>query len=125
MELSSPPKLSNSRPSRVKGSLHGEVHTSSPIIQKKKLKAKRMKNNFKQMFDKPNSSNSDKNDDSDCCEECKEYCCVTKEECDWIKHSVCEKWLRENCTYLSKTCIDCGHKNCSENVKKRTKSTKT
>jgi hypothetical protein len=55
-----------------------------------------MKNNLKKMVQNPNSSNSDRNDDSDCCKECKEYCCVTKEEYDWIKLSFCEKWLHEN-----------------------------
>jgi hypothetical protein len=63
----------------------------SPIIQKKKLIANDRKNNFKKMVHNPNSSNSDKTDDSDCCKECKEYCCVTKEECDWIQCSVCGK----------------------------------
>jgi hypothetical protein len=48
-------------------------------------KASRTKNNLKKTVHNPNSSNSDKNDDSDCCKECKEYYCVTKEECDWIK----------------------------------------
>jgi hypothetical protein len=108
MELSPPPKLSNSGPSKVTRSLRGEVLTSSPVIQKKKLKAKRMKNNFKEMVRNPNSSNADKNDDSDCCKECKEYYSVTKEGCDWIKCSDCEKWLHENCTIFFKTCIDCG-----------------
>jgi hypothetical protein len=55
-----------------------------------------MKNNVKKMVHNPNSSSSDKNNDSDCCEECKEYCYVTKDECDWIKCSFCEKWLHEN-----------------------------
>jgi hypothetical protein len=87
-ELSSPPKLSNSVTSRVTRSLHREVLASSANIKNKKLKAKHTKNNFKKMIDNPNSSNSDKNDDNDCCKECKEYCCVTKEECDWIKCSV-------------------------------------
>jgi hypothetical protein len=73
MELSLPPKLSNSWPSRVTRSLHGDVLTSLPNIQKKKkLKAKHMKRNFKKKVHNPNSSNSDKNDDSDLCKECKE-----------------------------------------------------
>jgi hypothetical protein len=100
------------------------VLTSLPIIQKKKLKAKYMKNNFKKMVHNPNSINSDKNYDSDCCRECEEYCCVTKEECDWIKCSVCEKWLLENCTTCSKTCIDCGRNYRSMNLKELKKSTK-
>jgi hypothetical protein len=37
-----------------------------------------MKNNFKKKVHNPNSSNSDKNYESDCCKECKEYCYVTK-----------------------------------------------
>ena len=69
------------------------------------------------MVHNPHVSNSDKNDDSDCCEECNEYCCVTKEECDWIKCSLCEKWLHENCTVFSKTCIDCGRNNCYKDLK--------
>jgi hypothetical protein len=80
--MSPPPKLSNSGPSRVMRSLLGEVLTSSPIIQKNKLKAKHMKNNFKKIVHNPNSSNSDKNNESEFCKECKEYYCVTKDECD-------------------------------------------
>jgi hypothetical protein len=40
------------------------VPNSFPVIQKKKLKAKHGKNNFKKMVHNPNSSNSDKNDDT-------------------------------------------------------------
>jgi hypothetical protein len=47
---------------------------------------------------------------------------VTKEECDWIKCSFYEKWLSENCTIFSETCIDCG--NGSKNLRKRKKYTK-
>jgi hypothetical protein len=43
------------------------VLTGSPVIQEKKLKARHRKNNFKKTAHNPNSSNSDKNDDSDCC----------------------------------------------------------
>jgi hypothetical protein len=91
MQLSPLPKLSNSGPSRVTTRLHGDVLTRSPIFQKKKLKSKRMKNIFKKMVHNPNSNNSDKNDDSDCSKECKEYYCVTNEEYDWIKCSFCDK----------------------------------
>jgi hypothetical protein len=91
MELSPPPKLSNSGPLKITRSLHGEVLTSSPIIQKKKLKAKHVKNNFKKMVQNLNSSSSDNNDHSGCCKECKEYYYVTKDERDWIKCSGCEK----------------------------------
>ena len=59
MELSPPPTLSNSGPSRVTRSLRGEVYTSSPFSQKKKQEAKRMKSNFKELVHEPNSSNSD------------------------------------------------------------------
>jgi hypothetical protein len=62
--------------------------------------------------------NSDKNNDSDCCKECEECYYVTKEECDWIKCSFCEKWLHENYTNFSKTCIDCGRNNRSRKLKK-------
>jgi hypothetical protein len=116
MELSPPPKLSNSGSSRVTRSLHREVLTSSPIIYKKKLKAKHMKNNFKKMVHNPNSSNSDKNDGSGCCKECKEYYCVTKEECDWIKCSFCKKvGALHN---FSKSCLDCGRIIRSKNLTK-------
>jgi hypothetical protein len=104
MELSPWRKLSNTGPSRATRSLHGDVLTSSPVIQRKKLKAKRMKNNFKKMVRNRNSSNSTKNDDSGYCKECKEYYYVTKEERDWIKCSVCEKWSHEKGTTFSKTC---------------------
>jgi hypothetical protein len=77
MELSPPPKLWNSGPTVVTRILHGEVVSSSPVIQNKKLKTLHMKDNVKKMVHNPNFSSSDKNDDSDCCEECKEYCCVT------------------------------------------------
>jgi hypothetical protein len=70
------------------------------------------------MVHNPNSRNSDKNDDSDICKECKEYYYVKKGECDWIKCSFCEKWLLENCTIFSQTCIDCGRNNSSKNLKK-------
>jgi hypothetical protein len=43
------------------------VLNSSPVIQKKKLKDKHRKNNFKKIVHNQNSNNSDKNDDSDCC----------------------------------------------------------
>lgn len=44
MELSPPPTLSNSGPSRVTRSLCGEVFTSSPVIQNMKEEVKRIKN---------------------------------------------------------------------------------
>jgi hypothetical protein len=44
------------------------VLTGSAVSQKKTLKASRGKNNFKRTVRNPDSSNSDKNDDSDCCE---------------------------------------------------------
>jgi len=38
----------------------------------------------------------------------------------WLKYIlfawVCEKWPHENCTVFSKTCINCGWKNCSKNL---------
>jgi hypothetical protein len=76
------------------------------------------------MVQNPNLSNSDKNDDGDCCKGWKEYYYATKEECDWIKCSFCEKWLFENCTILSKTWIDFGSRSLSKNLEKRKKSTK-
>jgi hypothetical protein len=56
-----------------------------------------MKKNFKKMVQNSKSSNSDKNCDSDCCKEFKEYY-VTKEKCDWIS----EKWLHETAQLSSK-----------------------
>jgi hypothetical protein len=47
------------------------------------------------MVRNPNSSNSDKSDDIDCCKEFKEYYCVTKQDCEWIKCPFCEKWVLE------------------------------
>jgi len=47
-----------------------------------------------------------------------ENSCITKQECDWIKCTVCEKWLREKRSIFSKTCIDI----CSKYLEKRTKS---
>jgi hypothetical protein len=43
------------------------VLTGSPVIQKRKLKAKHRKNNFEEMVHNPNSSNSDKSNESYCC----------------------------------------------------------
>jgi hypothetical protein len=43
------------------------VLTCLPVIKKKKLTAKSTKNNVKKMVQNPNLSNSDKNDDGDCC----------------------------------------------------------
>lgn len=107
-------------------SLHQKspVLTSSPNIQGKKQDAKAMKHNFKEMVDKQNSSNSEKNDSSDCCKECKDYYYVRKKECGWRKCSVCERWLHENCKIFSKTHIDFGCNNCSKCPEKRKKSTK-
>jgi hypothetical protein len=121
MELSAPPKLSNPGPSRVKRSLHGDILTTSQNIEKKKQKTKSTKNNFKKIIQIPNESSSHQDDD-DCCEECKEYYYLRKEECDWIKCSVCEKWLHENCTIVSKTCIDCGRNKRSKSLGKRAKN---
>ena len=118
MELSPPQKLLNSGPSRVTRSLYGEVLTSSPFNQKKNQRTVRTKNNFIKMVHTSNSSNSEKNDDRDNCKECKEYYYVMKQECGWIKCSVCEKWLHENCTIFSKTCSDCGHNNRFKNLEK-------
>jgi hypothetical protein len=88
MKLSSPMKLSKSVPSGVTRSLRGEVLTRSPVIQRDKLKAKSTKNDFKKIVQNTNSSDSDKNGDSDCCKECNTR--VTKQECDWTKCSVRE-----------------------------------
>jgi len=62
MELSTPPSLSNSGPSRVMRSLHGEVLTGSPIVQKKKeeKRAYLMGNKVKEMVHNSKSNNSDK-----------------------------------------------------------------
>lgn len=60
MKFSLPLKLSNSEPSRVRGGLRGEVLNSSPIIRRQKQKAKRMKNNLKEIFRNPNSSKCEK-----------------------------------------------------------------
>jgi hypothetical protein len=68
MELSAPPKLSNTRPSRIKRSLHGEVLTTSQNIEKKKQKTKSTKNHFKKIVQIPNEGSSHQDDD-DCCKE--------------------------------------------------------
>lgn len=47
-----------------------------------------------------------------------------KKERNCLKFSICEKWLHENYTIFSGTCIDCGHNNRSTYLEKRTKSTK-
>jgi hypothetical protein len=116
--------LSNSGPSRVTRSLHEEVLTRSPITRKKKQKAGHAKNSFKKMVHSPSSSNSDIQDDSDCCKECEEYHKLKKQECDWIKCSVCEKLLHENCTIFSKTYTDYGRNIRNKDLEKRKKSTK-
>lgn len=47
----------------------GEVLNSSSVIKKWKQEVKSVTNNFKKMAHNPNSSNADKNYDSDCCKE--------------------------------------------------------
>jgi hypothetical protein len=120
MELSAPPKLSNPGSSRVKRSLHGEVLTTSQNTERKKQKTNSTKNHFKKIVQIPTESSSHQDDD-DCCKECEEYYYLTREECDSIKCSVCEKWLHENCTISSKTCIDCGRNKRPKSLGKRTK----
>jgi len=90
--------------------MHGPIHVC-------------MKNSFKEVVHNPNSSNSDNGDYNDCCKECKEYYCVTEQDCQWIKCPVCEKWMLENYTSLSKTCLDCGHNIRFEWLEKLEKST--
>jgi hypothetical protein len=63
-----PTKIIKHRAIKGKEKSLWRVLTSSHIIQKKKLKAKHGKNNFKKMVHNQNSSNSDKNDYSDCCQ---------------------------------------------------------
>jgi hypothetical protein len=62
-----PTKITKSRAIKGKEKSPWRVLTSSPVIQKKKLTAKHRKNKFKKMVHNPNSSNSNKNDDTDCC----------------------------------------------------------
>jgi hypothetical protein len=63
-----PTKIIKHRAIKGKEKSPWRVLTSSHIIQKKKLKAKHGKNNFKKMVHNPNLSTSDKNHDSDCCQ---------------------------------------------------------
>ena len=60
--------------------LNGEVLTTSPIIQRKKQKARRIKNNFKKVVHNANWSDIDKNSDTDWCKKGKEYIYLTKQE---------------------------------------------
>jgi hypothetical protein len=62
-----PTRIIKHRAIKVKEKSPWRVLSSSPIIGKKNLKARHRKNNFKKMVHNPNSSNSGKNDDSDCC----------------------------------------------------------
>jgi hypothetical protein len=62
-----PTKSIKSRAIKGKKKSPWRVLTGSPVFQKKKLKAKYRNNNFKEMVHNPNSSSSDKNDDTDCC----------------------------------------------------------
>jgi hypothetical protein len=62
-----PTKIIKSRAIKVKQKSPWRVSNSLPIIRKKKLKAKHRNNNFKKIVHNQNSSNSDKNDDTDCC----------------------------------------------------------
>ena len=84
-----------------------------------------MKNNLKEMAHNPKSGNSDKYDERDCCTECKEHCCVIKQEWSWINCSVCEKLLHQNFTIFSETCIEYGSNNHSKYLEKRTKGTRS
>jgi hypothetical protein len=66
-EVKMPTKITKRSAIKGKEKSPWRVPTSSPIIRKKKLKAKHRKNNLKKRVHNPNSSNSDKNDDTDCC----------------------------------------------------------
>jgi hypothetical protein len=66
-EGKTPIKIFKLRSIKGKGKSPWRVLISSPIILKKKLKARHRKNNLKKMVHNPYSSNSDKNNDTDCC----------------------------------------------------------
>jgi len=76
------------------------------------------------MMHNPKSGNSDKYDERDYCSERKEHCCVKKQEWSWIRCSVCEKLLHQNCIIFSETCVEYGRNNNSKYLEKRTKCTK-
>jgi hypothetical protein len=67
-QVKRPTKIIRRRAVKGKNKSPWKVSNSSPTIQKKKLKAKRRKHNFKKMVHNPNSNNADKNDEADCCE---------------------------------------------------------
>jgi len=80
MKVSPELKLSNSGQSKV--SISGEVLSCLPIMQMKKQQTKSMTNNFMEIVNNSYSSNSDKNEGSDFCNECKVYYYIMKQECD-------------------------------------------
>lgn len=113
--------VKSSGSSRVTRSLRIEVLTNSPINQRKTQKAKCTKNNIKEKVRNSKQGNSNKFNERDFCTERKENCCVTKQERSWIKCSVCEKLLHQNCIIFSETCIAYGRNN---NLNYREKLTK-
>jgi hypothetical protein len=62
-----PTKIIKNRDIKCKEKSPCRVLAGWPVVQKKQLKAKHRKNNFKKTVHNPNSRNSDENDDSDCC----------------------------------------------------------
>lgn len=126
LEISPSPKIAIPKTSRVKRNIHGELLTSEnrqkvatkDVSKKQKSVAKASK---KVVELTSSDTDNSENGDDDRCKECHEYYYVTREECDWIMCIVCKKWLHENCTKFSDTCIDCGRNNKSKkgkNVKK-------
>jgi hypothetical protein len=75
-----------------------------------------------EMVHNPNSSNSDKYDNGDCCKEYKEYYYVTKHGCDCIKCCLLKVTARKLHIFTT-SCIDCERKNRWKYLEKHMKST--
>lgn len=57
-------------------------------------------------------------DDTNVCLECWENYYLTKKKTDWIKCSLCQKWLHESCTMYSPHCNNCGRELLRKKVRK-------
>lgn len=77
-----PPSNYQTQAIKFKGKSPWTVPTSSSVIQRKREKAKRMKNNFKKLVHNRKARSSDKDNGNDCCKDCRECYCVTKGKCD-------------------------------------------
>lgn len=130
MELASPPVIENSKSKtpNAKRNIYGKVlnivgHSSTMVNPQQVIKSitlstdqqGTMESSITVTGSESKKGNVCKDRDKHCtddrCIECNECYYTTKEKCDWIKCTVCEKWLHETCPVFACHCINCGRKN--------------